>query len=117
MIFDAIIQSLHDVQELVEDCGKTYRLVDGRIKRMTNQAMFLKPWVEKDGSVTADFSPFFEMVANPFEGVAGLCRQQKTRGAEALTDFLSVISGLQKFFGGGWSNNLLFCVDQKEASL
>ena len=44
----------------------------------------------------------------PLADVIIQCNKEKARGAEALTDVFSVISNrLQKFFGGGWSNDLL----------
>ncbi len=106
--FDAITKHLKDAMDLIEDCGTTYRMADDHIKRMMNQAIFSKLWVEDDGSVTAEFSPLFKTLTEPFEGVVDLYRQQETRGAKAATGFLSVISNrIQKFFGNGWSNDLL----------
>lgn len=50
----------------------------------------------------------FQILTQPAEDVKALYKQQKIRGAETLTDFLSVISNrIQKFFGCGWSNDLL----------
>lgn len=75
---------------------------------MMNQAIFSKLWIEEDGQVTAEFAPLFRMIAKPLENVVTHCKQQKIRGTEVLTDFLSVISNrFQKFFGDGWSNALL----------
>ena len=75
---------------------------------MMNQAIFSNLWVEKDGRITAEFAPIFQMLTQPAEDVKALYKQQKIRGAETLTDFLSVISNrIQKFFGCGWSNDLL----------
>ena len=66
---------------------------------------------KKDGRITAEFAPIFQMLTQPAEDVKALYKQQKIRGAETLTDFLSVISNrIQKFFGCGWSNDLLVLV-------
>lgn len=106
--FATIKEHLRDALDLIEDCGKTYRLADDYVKRMMNQAIFSKLWIEEDGQVTAEFTPLFQMIAKPLENVAAHCKQQKIRGTEVLTDFLSVISNrFQNFFGDGWSNALL----------
>lgn len=113
--FDMIIKHLKDALELVENCGKTYRLADSRIKRMMNQAIFSKLWVEKDGGVTTEFSPLFKTLTEPLADLPSLYRQQKIRSAEALTDFLSVISNrFQKILGGGWSNDLLVLLSEHD---
>ena len=99
---------LNCLLDLIEDCGKTYRLASDHIKRMMNQAIFSKLWIESDGRVTAEFREPFKTVVEPISTLVAQFNQQKIRGAEALTDFLSVISNrIQKFFGCGWSNDLL----------
>ena len=114
--FATIKERLHEALDLIEDCGKTYRLADNHVKRMMNQAIFSKLWVEKDGQVTAEFTPLFQMIVKPIENIAAHCKQQKIRGTEVLTDFLSVISNrFQNFFGDGWSNDLLSFIDKKDA--
>ena len=106
--FESLSERLSEALELVEDCGRTYRMASDHIKRMMNQAIFSNLWVEKDGRITAEFAPIFQMLTQPAEDVKALYKQQKIRGAETLTDFLSVISNrIQKFFGCGWSNDLL----------
>ena len=106
--FESISERLSEALELVEDCGRTYRIASDHIKRMMNQAIFSNLWVEKDGRITAEFAPIFQMLTQPAKDVTALYKQQKIRGAETLTDFLSVISNrIQKFFGYGWSNDLL----------
>ncbi len=106
--FESISERLSEALKLVEDCGRTYRMASDHIKRMMNQAIFSNLWVEKDGRITAEFAPIFQMLTQPAEDVKALYKQQKIRGAETLTDFLSVISNrIQKFFGCGWSNDLL----------
>ena len=106
--FESISERLSEALELVEDCGRTYRMASDHIKRMMNQAIFSNLWVEKDGRITAEFAPIFQMLTQPAKDVTALYKQQKIRGAETLTDFLSVISNrIQKFFGYGWSNDLL----------
>lgn len=106
--FEEISERLTDALELVEDCGKTYRLAADHIKRMMNQAIFSKLWIEEDGHVTAEFADPFNIIMKPLVSVLEECKQQKIRGTEVLTDFLHVLSNrIQKFFGCGWSNDFL----------
>ena len=106
--FENIAERLSEALELMEDCGRTCRQVDDHVKKMLNQAIFSKLWVESDGRVTAEFREPFNILAAPLADVIIQCNKEKARGAEALTDVFSVISNrLQKFFGGGWSNDLL----------
>lgn len=98
--FEEISERLTDALELVEDCGKTYRLVEDHIKRMMNQAIFSKLWIEEDGHVTAEFADPFNIIMKPLVSVLEECKQQKIRGTEVLTDFLHVLSNrIQKFLG------------------
>ena len=92
----------------MEDCGNAYRLAENPLKRMMNQAIFSKLWIEEDGHVTAEFADPFNIIMKPLVSVLEECKQQKIRGTEVLTDFLHVLSNrIQKFFGCGWSNDFL----------
>lgn len=106
--FTDVMGHLSDAMELIENCGKTYRMASDQIKRMMNQAIFSKLWVEADGRVTAEFRPFFSMIIDPIRSELAQINKEKIRSAEALTDFFSVISDrIQKFFGCGWNNAIL----------
>ena len=92
----------------MEDCGRTYRLAEDHLKKLLNQAIFSKLWVEKDGHVTAEFAKPFDVLITPLTDVLIHQKQEKARGTNVLTDIFSVISNrLQKFFGNGWSNDLM----------
>lgn len=58
-------EHLSEAMELIEDCGRTYRMASDHIKRMMNQAIFSKLWVESDGRVTAEFKAPFTVIAEP----------------------------------------------------
>ena len=106
--FEEISERLTDALELVEDCGKTYRLVEDHIKRMMNQAIFSKLWIEEDGHVTAEFARPFNAIIEPLTDMIIKCNQEKIRGTEVRTDFWSIISNhVQKFFGRGLNNELM----------
>ena len=108
--FENIAEHLSEALELIEDCGKTYRMVDDHIKRMLNQAIFTKLWVESDGRITPELREPFNVLVAPLADVLSLYKQEqeKARGTEVLTDIFSRFSKyLQNFFGGGWSNDLM----------
>lgn len=106
--FESISERLSEALELMEDCGRTYRLAEDHLKKLLNQAIFSKLWVEKDGHVTAEFAKPFDVLITPLTDVLIHQKQEKARGTNVLTDIFSVISNrLQKFFGNGWSNDLM----------
>ena len=103
-----LVEFLRRQGEKLIRSGPEHRLASDHIKRMMNQAIFSKLWIESDGRVTAEFREPFKTVVEPISTLVAQFNQQKIRGAEALTDFLSVISNrIQKFFGCGWSNDFL----------
>lgn len=93
---------LSEAMEPIENCGRTYRMASDHIKRMMNQAIFSKLWVESDGRITAEFKAPFTVIAEPIRTELASFNKEKIRSAKALTDFLSTISNrIQKFFGYG----------------
>lgn len=87
--FDIIQKRLKDALNLIEDCGKTYRLANDRIKRMMNQAIFSKLWVESNGCVTAEFAEPFRTLVNAAQADIVYDRKEEFRGTtQARTDSL-----------------------------
>lgn len=41
----------NDAMDMLEDCGATYRKANENIKRLMNQSIFKKIWINPDGSV------------------------------------------------------------------
>ncbi len=106
--FEEISERLTDALELVEDCGNAYRLAEDPLKRMMNQVIFSKLWIEEDGHVTAEFARPFNAIIEPLTDMIIKCNQEKIRGTEVRTDFWSIISNhVQKFFGRGLNNELM----------
>lgn len=106
--FESISERLSEALELMEDCGKTYRQVSDHVKKLLNQAIFSKLWVETDGRITAEFTKPFDTLAAPLLDVLTRYKQEDVRGTNVLTDiFFRFSNRLQKFFGDGWSNDLL----------
>ena len=116
--FESISERLSEALELMEDCGRTYRLAEDHLKKLLNQAIFSKLWIEKDGRVTAEFAKPFDVLVTPLTDVLIHHKQEKARGTNVLTDIFSVISNrFKKFFGNGWSNDLLVGGEGIEPSL
>ena len=75
---------------------------------MMNQAIFSKLLVESDGRITAKFTKPFKSIVTPITDVLGHYKQEKVRGTEVTTDFLSVIANrISHFFGHGLNNEFL----------
>ena len=112
--FESISERLSEALELMEDCGKTYRQVSDHVKKLLNQAIFSKLWVETDGRITAEFTKPFDTLAAPLLDVLTRYKQEDVRGTNVLTDiFFRFFNRLQKFFGDGWSNDLLVGPNQR----
>ena len=111
--FTSVMEHLNEALDIIEDCGKTYRLADDHIKRMMNQAIFSKLWVEQDGNVTAEFAPPFTTLMKPIEDSELVNffkteNNEKARGGKAPSDFsLATSNFFQKFFGQSLSNDLM----------
>ena len=86
-------------------------MASDHVKRMMNQAIFSKLWVESDGRITAEFREPFSTIVEPIKAEIAQLNKEKIRDAvtgTTLTDFFSVISNrIQKFFGYGWNNDLM----------
>ncbi len=96
--FDNVEKRLKEALDLIEDCGTTYRMASDQIKRMMNQAIFSRLWVEPDGRVTAEFRPPFTIIADPIKAELTQFNEEKIRGTEVLTDILFVISNKVQIF-------------------
>ena len=106
--FSAITERLKEALDLMEDCGNFYRLAEDHIKKLLNQAIFSKLWIEKDGRVTAEFADPFRTLVDPIKNEIALYNKEKARGTEVLTDIFSVITNrISHFFGHGLNNDFL----------
>lgn len=101
--FASVSERLNEALNILEDCGKTYRLADDHIKRIMNQSIFSKLWVGQDGTVAAEFAPPFTTLMKPIEDseLVNFLRvesNEKVRGDKTPSDFLLAISNFfQKF--------------------
>ena len=111
--FTSVSERLNEALDILEDCGKTYRLADDHIKRIMNQSIFSKLWVGQDGTGAAEFAPPFTTLMKPIEDseLVNFLRvesNEKVRGDKTPSDFLLAISNFfQKFFGQSLNNDFL----------
>lgn len=112
--FADILRHLSETLELLEDCGKMYRVADDHIKRMMNQIIFSKLWVGPDGGVTAEFAEPFRTLVNAAQACMDCDKKEETRGTNVSTDHLPLLSRLRvtqnrlsDFFGYCLNNDFL----------
>ena len=108
--FTTVIERLGDAIDLIENCGRTYRMANDNMKKMMNQAIFKRLLIGSDGKVTAEFAEPFTMLVEPMKDE--VAQYNSVNNAEArehlLTSFLSSIPNrLSNFFGKGWSKDFL----------
>ena len=81
----------------------TYKLADEHIKRLLNQALCHKLWIEPDGRVAIDFAYPFKIMLKPIQedivryNIA--CENKSPNLAERLNKIQNHVS---KFFGHGF---------------
>ena len=115
--FTFVLENLEKALELLEDCGTTYKMAPDHIKRLMNQAIFEKLWVDSDGNVTPDFAEPFKSIIEPVAGDI-IAHNNKKACGESLTGFFDAPDDYKPvadsnparkscFFRQDWSNNLL----------
>ena len=60
-----VSQNFNHVFELLDDCGRAYRLADDYQKRCFNQALFEKILVHEDLNIEADYAEPFDVILDP----------------------------------------------------
>jgi hypothetical protein len=55
-------ENLKMVLDLVEDCGRAYKMAPEATKRAFNQALFERILVYSDGSIKPEFNPPYDML-------------------------------------------------------
>ena len=60
-----ITENIHQVFELLDDCGRTYEMANGTQRRCFNQALFEKIRVCDDMNMDADYTEPFATLLNP----------------------------------------------------
>ena len=109
--------------ELLDDCGRAYKLADDFQKRCFNQALFERIRVYEDLSIDADYAEPFDTLLDPavlelkheFEKKNQGERDGRSESAAhlSLMEFLSTLkvqtrTKIADFFGAGLSMDYLF---------
>lgn len=94
------------VFDLIEDCGKTYRYANDNIKRLMNQAIFSKIWIEEDGKISTEFTEVYNKLIQTAD--RELKAENKPAHAEACADYIrKLLKSCSNFFGQGLNNDFL----------
>ena len=105
--FDDIKTNLSLAFELIEDCGRTYRLANDNIKRLMIQSMFEIIWIDEDGNVDTDFTEIYKSIAGPIENDLSN-RENKSASAAADADLSDkLFKHYSNFFGQCLNNDFL----------
>ena len=116
--YTEVSQNFNHVFELLDDCGRAYRLAYDYPKRCFNQALFEKILVHEDLNIEVDYAESFDVILDPnifilkskFEKNA--CNSNGQPNSTAHTAFRDFISNentktSSNFFTTGLSMNLL----------
>ena len=99
---ELVVGDLQKALDSIEDCGRTYRLADSHIKRLINQAICEKIWVESGGKVSTELNELFKVVLQPIEDSVVAYNVARLEGRYSLADFLKKASNhISNFFGCG----------------
>ena len=104
--FENILMNLNKALDLIEDCGKTYKMADESVKRLLNQAIFKRLKVYCDDNEEVYVEPELE---KPFEQILGSVKQDiqliekaKIEGEDELSDALEkAIRHIKEYFECG----------------
>ncbi len=105
--FDEIKANLSLAFDLIEDCGRTYRMANDNIKRLMIQAVFERIWIDEGGKVSSDFNGVYKNIAEPLENdLAHQVKKSASATADAdLSDKL--LKAYSNFFGQCLNNDFL----------
>ena len=106
--FEEVTEKISLAFDLIEDCGNTYRMANDNIKRLMNQALFEKIWIEEDGHVTTEFTNVYKHIAQPVINEIASRNTQKTACDESHAVFITkLLKSYSNFFGKGLNNEFL----------
>ena len=104
--FEEVKNNLSLVFDLIEDCGNTYRQANDTIKRLMNQAIFKKIWVEEDGHITTEFTDTYDKLMQTANNE--IDNDKKVAHADACATYIrKLLKSCQNFFAQGLNNEFL----------
>ena len=114
--FEEVIEKISLAFDLIEDCGSTYRRANDNIKRLMNQSLFEKIWIEEDGRVTTEFTNVYKHIAQPVINEIANHNTKKVACDESHATFITkLLKSYSNFFGKGLNNE--FLVEHKRLEL
>ena len=106
--FEEVIEKISLAFDLIEDCGSTYRRANDNIKRLMNQSLFEKIWIEEDGRVTTEFTNVYKHIAQPVINEIANHNTKKVACDESHATFITkLLKSYSNFFGKGLNNEFL----------
>lgn len=110
--FDEILVNLETALDLIEDCGKAYRLADEHTKRLLNQAIFKKFKIYCDDNeqvlIEPELTEPFDLILEPVKQDIQLIESAKDKSAEELSKALkNAIRHIKEFFECGGLPNAI----------
>lgn len=100
--FEEIRANLSLVLDMLEDCGKTYRMANDGIKRMLLIAMVDRIWIEEDGRIEPEMNNLCKEILRTNNEI------KKSAPASADADSIrELFKSGSNFFGQGLNNELL----------
>lgn len=99
--FDDAYTNLTLVLNMLQDCGKMYRSAPDHIKRLLNQAIFNRVWIDEDGRTDPELSSVCGEIVDTSK------RIQKSASASADADSEKLFQPGSKFFEQGWNNDTM----------
>ena len=100
--FEEIVEKLTLVMDMLEDSGATYRKANENIKRLMNQSIFRKIWINPDGSVEPKMTKICEGV---FEAKRDIKKSAPT--AVDADSIRKLFKSGSNFFEQGLNNDFL----------
>ena len=109
LTFDQITENLKTALDIVEDCGKAYRLATDSIKRLMNQAIFEKLYVtyshDEDISIQPVFKAPYDTIIKPIENdLVKINRASKTAADNLESIITTAKDRIRAIFGCGLSD-------------
>lgn len=99
---EMVIANLKKALDLIENCGRTYKLADEHIKRIFNQALLGAIWIEMDGNITTELAEPFKSMIQPFQDDIVKYNIEKAKNLPQAANLIEKIQNhIQYFFGCG----------------
>ena len=110
MTFDEIMDNLEAALDMIEDCGRTYRMAPAHTKRLLNQAIFKRFLIFNGDEMKIDpeLSEPFEQFLSPIKDDLAVANRVKNTNPERFSDTIkSAKRHIHEYFGCGASRHAI----------